>query len=322
MKKRCTLGWLAVAVLAPGILLSAGSAVAEATSLGDPAVCGTYEVPIITDVRLTHDVECSNIFLGQSATIDLAGHTLQARTIVSTTTPIGLFDVTITSGHLVLSNLFEVNVHLRQVRESGGIGLTGGGSVSLDRSIVDGDVTMMFDGRISVVESTVHGAVRAAGGSLTVRRSLITGNIFTINTDAGIGFAVDHSLFGGSLSIDLRVAFPPGDVQGDISHNIFIGGGISLAGSAMVSLGPTTITDNVVVRNAGSGIHVDSGQNGTTPSGPVTLRGNLAIANQGHGIGTGPIGNPQPQIIDGSHNLAFLNRTDPQCVGVVCRPLF
>lgn len=196
--------------------------------------------------------------------------------------------------------------------------------MSLDRSFVDGNVTTPFEGSdgISAIDSTIRGAVRALGGPLTLRRSVVTGNVRNVNLDRGIALTVDHSLFGGSIDIVAEVAFPPGDVQGDISHNIFVGGGIRLEGT-MLSFGPTTVTNNVVVHNAGSGIHVDAGQQtGTTPSGPVTLRGNLAIANQGHGIDAGPAGSIQPQIIDAGHNLAFLNGTDPQCVGVVCRPLF
>lgn len=128
MKKRWTVVGVVVGLSAPMFLRMADPAAAQDPPLGDPAVCGTYEVPITTDVRLTHDVDCSNIFLGQSATIDLAGHTLQARTIVATTTPIGLFDLTITSGHLILTDLWGVNIHLRQVRESGGILINGGGA--------------------------------------------------------------------------------------------------------------------------------------------------------------------------------------------------
>jgi hypothetical protein len=329
MKRRWAIVVVVGGLLAPVILMSAGSAAAAAAdeaASGDPAVCGTHLMPITTDVRLTHDVDCGpvGVVFVRSVTFDLAGYTLRALAIVGEAHD--LIDTTFTSGHLVLTSdyITGVRLHFSRVTVSGSLALKSNGTVSLDHSFLDGNVRSGGSGNILnfiANDSTIRGSVAATGGILTVHRSVFIGNIYSVNYDAGIRFALDRSLIVGSLGISLTPVFPPGDVQGDISHNLFIGGGVSVGGASL-GIGPTTITDNIVLHSTYSGIAIGNYlPYGGTPSGPVTLRGNLAVANQGHGIDAGPAGNQLPRIVDGGHNRAFLNGTDPQCVSVTCRPL-
>jgi hypothetical protein len=139
---------------------------------------------------------------------------------------------------------------------------------------------------------------------------VVTGNVYSNDHDTDAIYTIDHSLFGGSIDFN-------GGSFGSFSHNIVVGGGISLSSEDFEPYG-ATITDNIVVGSPESGIGIGSP---TAPrvraSVPVTLTGNLAIANAGHGIDAESGGN-NPQIIDGGHNRAFLNRTNPQCIGVAC----
>jgi hypothetical protein len=127
-------------------------------------------------------------------------------------------------------------------------------------------------------------------------------------------------VFGSSLTIDLEVAFNKVDDSGDIKHNVFLHGGVTIDGF-LSGLGPSSISHNFVTGSTSSGITVTSDAPPAIPSGPVTLAHNVAVANQGHGIDLEPAGSGQtPQIIDGGHNIAFANGTNPQCVGITCQP--
>jgi hypothetical protein len=325
MKTRWTIVGLVLGLMAPMMVAMAGPAAAAEPPPRDPA-CGPPDsaiAGITADERLTHDVVCTFMAFDTAATIDLAGHTLSVGNIHND----GRADAeTFINGRLIITNgMFSSgNIHLRHVRETGSLQLETGG-LFLERSTFDGDLSIglgaLNGGTFSAVGSFMHGNTATVGGRIAVTRSVIVGNAFTDNHAAGIRFAVDHSLIAGSLTIDPDDPFPPGDVQGDVSHNLFLGGGLVLAGFGMIGLGPTTITDNVVLHNpAYNGITVGSNrQLGSTVSGPVTLAGNLAIGNHGHGIDAESSGGIQPQIIDGGHNRAFLNQTDLQCVGVACR---
>lgn len=157
--------------------------------------------------------------------------------------------------------------------------------------------------------------------------------------------AIRDSKFRGGA-----VAVTAGGVSGfglDVRRNTFSGGGIGLL---VTGLNPSTsashtIADNVFRDNAASGLVVERAAsalpsgglvtvarntfeaNGKAPSGYVdpaghplssgvwvnggTLAANAAVRNAGHGI-------EAYNAVDGGGNTAKANRTEPQCIGVVC----
>jgi hypothetical protein len=121
----------------------------------------------------------------------------------------------------------------------------------------------------------------------------------------------------------VEVIEPPGDVDGALSRNIVVHGSL-IVDDALLALGPTTIDHNVVLGSPGSGIVIEGALPSppTDASGPLTLTGNVAIANQGHGIDAEWVPGQPSRIVDGGGNRAFLNHTQPQCIGVTCRGLF
>ena len=320
-------------VLAAVICLSAGVAHADPAPSGGPIICATSGpvVVIETNVRLTHDVDCGSSFLvfGSSVTMDFAGHTVHAAGISGIAEETNtLLDVTFTSGRLVLTGgtgpfRDTGQLHFTRMGVSGGLFVNG--SVSLQRSFVDGGIGIQAAQSLGVTvsDSTVRGDITTSGGAVTLHRSRIAGSVRAFNDDFGLALSITQNLIGGSVVVDIVAAFPPGDVQGDISHNIVWGGGISIVGE-LVSLGPTTVTGNVVIGGPASGITIGGFDNRIPAnlSGPVTLTGNIAVHNAGHGIDAEWVPGQVSRIVDGGHNLALLNGADPQCIGVACHPVF
>jgi hypothetical protein len=103
----------------------------------------------------------------------------------------------------------------------------------------------------------------------------------------------------------LRIDIPQGSV--DVTGNLFSGNssdGFHFGSINAASPTPFSISDNLFVANQGDGL---AGSGGTA----ITVSGNRAFANAGHGIDV-------TSVVDGGGNVARGNRTQPNCVGVVC----
>jgi hypothetical protein len=320
-----------------GLTATTASADPAAAPAAQDPLCSLpgHAAPITAGVRLTHDVDCGTgaVVFDVSATIDLAGHTLRAGFIDALVfgfnpPPI---DASITSGRLVLTggkrNVDGGALHLERVAVSGRVGLLEG-SVSIDRSIVEGGVGL--DGGdpgragVHITDSLVLGGVTSGGGDLLLHHDAITGGVFTDEAGRGVPLSVEDNVVVGGITAVEETGLGP-DIAGDISHNLIVAGSIFLTGF-LQEFGPTAIDHNLVIGSKDSGISVtqDSPVLPRQPAdaGPITLTGNVAVANQGHGIDAEwPSGVPN-KIVDGGENMAFLNRTQPECVGVSCRAGF
>jgi hypothetical protein len=322
-------------VLAAGIV-----GAASATATADPApaanasssVCLTppQQLSVTSDVHLTADVDCGSepVVFGATATVDLGGHTLRTRFIEALSFGSSDIEASFTSGQVVVTGAgenAEGSFHFQRAFVSGGLRMFDG-AISLDHSIVDGSIGIeeVLHESVNATDSLVDGVISLDGGGLQLHRDLITGGVTDTDVERGILLDVHDNLIVGGLGVGLKLDFQD-DVGGDVSDNLFVGGGLGIGGN-LLELGPTTIQHNLVLGSKGSGISVTGEASSASllaaGAGPVTLTGNLPVANQGHGIDAEwPAGVPN-EVVDGGGNRAFLNRTSPQCIGVTCRGLF
>jgi hypothetical protein len=315
---------LALVGVVVGLTATTASAETTPAVIDDPVLCGPYVPghgqPMITaDVRLTHDVDCEDaIVFGKSATIDLAGHTLKAGYIDAGELDLnGLIDATFTSGRMIIGGAGGA-LHFQRVAITSGLNLDSEGSVTLDHSILTGGLNNFWGPSFKGTEasdSVILGGVLVEG-SISLHHDLVTGRVTAGDGQRGPKFAVEDNLIVGSVTAsgDCGCGL---DIGGDISHNLVIDGTIS---PGVLDVGPLTIEHNVVTRSPTSGIAIIGGDLGNLPfGGPITVADNLTFANQGHGIDAEA---PSGVIVDGGGNRAFLNRTQPQCIGITCRGLF
>jgi hypothetical protein len=293
-------------------LVSVVVGLTTATASADTAdpFCG----PITANVRLTHDVTCPGaLIFEKSATVDLAGHTLTAYEIDA---PFGFgdpLDATFVSGRVAVASQVSGALHFDRVAISGDLSLFVG-SVTLERSILNGSIINAFDPSgvgVDASSSLILGGI-TAGGRINLHHDTIVGIVAGADGDRGPLFAVTDNVILGGITAFGDSGFL--DIGGDISRNVIIGGKIGFGVNDVAAL---TIGGNVVIGSPSSGIDVSG--TGEPSGGRITLTGNLAVANQGHGIN---VDAPAGVVVDGGGNRAFLNHTQPQCIGVVCRGLF
>jgi hypothetical protein len=337
----------AIALAFVGVVVGPTAATASADTSPAPVtpdpLCWTPgRKPITADVHLTHDVDCgaAAIVFDSSATIDLAGHSL--RTAFISVNGVGssngpTLDATFTSGRLAITAGSLPNVDLGQlslltlvhVDVTTDVKLWDG-AVSVDRSIVGGSVELGGLGPASagvhVTGSLVLGDVSSEGGQLQVDHDTVFGSVGGDDAGRGLRVSVDDNIVIGGIGLSTIDAFAH-DVFGAVSRNIVFASKYNAINlGEVVDFGAITIDHNLAIGSKGTGIGITqaTGVNPVQPpdAGPITITGNLAVGNQGHGIDAEwpPVG--PSEIVDGGGNRAFLNHTQPQCIGVACRGLF
>ncbi len=299
----------------------------------------TCGAEITQSITLTHNLTCTGTALTIEAstpiTVDLGDHT------VTSTAPLG--------SACRDAPTIVVTIPSRGVTVQDGW-IRGNGAAVCDE-FSQGNIyqNLVFDGAgWESAQIDTHPTIRnnrfIHGAGVAVERAdtvTVEDNLFLAGpTDkAAISTGVlVAGVFSGNMIIGYGVGLDLGDFEGvfsrTVANNTVLGGGIGIHIEPTATLG--TISGNRVVGNKGDGIlasprifsaqqqqgtvsgniALGNGGNGiedqSPAAGPVIFAGNVARGNGGHGI-VAPSG-----AIDGGANLASGNRTDPQCVNLVC----
>jgi Right handed beta helix region len=277
------------------------------TASPPPAVCPTpgAVVDVEASIHLTANYGCSLDVNGGTSTtpivIDLGGHRLNGFVLDDDTpAPVVVRNGTVTGSVGPLSHAPDA-----------------GTTITIDHVHVMGDAGAELGGDLTITFSQIDGAVLVGGNNTAVRWSVLRGGISMDDSNNGLNVSITNNLLFGSPGdgIHLLDEFTRPDVAGTISWNIVArsaGSGIDLGdGSDLAGL---VVSHNLISDNGGDGIVV--GPSPFAIGGTVTVTGNIAIRNGGHGFNLRPTA--PDKVVDGGHNLAFANRTAPQCVGVAC----
>lgn len=306
--------------------------------LGNGGTSGAVLAPVVDNSTLAID-RSDNVTLGLLVnTISGTGNLTQAGTgTLTISSPTNFSAITISAGTLQLTDngsvasavitdnrtlLFNVTnsapakVLNNSITGSGGVTVTGGGTVYLDGANSYSGSTTVNNGSYLQIDGTFgNGAIIDNGTMLIDRADIVTyanaisGSGTFYQTGAGTLILTGANSFSGNIVIDARFSSPNGILQ--------VGNG-GITGS----LGSATVTDNgALVFNRGDSITVANAISGTgnlaqSGSGTVILTGantysgattiNAGTLQVGSGAATGTLGSGS---ITDNGTLAF-NRSD------------
>ncbi|WP_345322930.1 Ig-like domain-containing protein [Novipirellula rosea] len=189
-------------------------------------------------------------------------------------------------------NIFGGTVIGNTAAEEGGGLWNGGGTMIIDRTLIDGNLASgdgsdqggggIFNngGNVDIDNVTISGnladgtlgsggGIQNVGGSITINNSLIDGNTSTragggIEDNAGTGIDITDSVIRNN----------------DAGNNPGNGGGIHISGAGLVTIDGSTIHDNTAVEGGG----LWNSGTGTFTLTNTTISGNTATGSDGGGI--------------------------------------
>lgn len=271
-----------------------------------PPACPTpgAVVAVAASIHLTANYGCSLDVNGGASTtpivIDLGGRRLNGFVLDDTAAPVVVRNGTVTGSVGPLSHAADA-----------------GTTLTIDHVHVMGDAGAELGGDLTISFSQIDGAVLVGGNNTAIHWNVLRGGISMDDSNNGLNVSITNNLLFGSPGDGIHVLdeFARPDIAGTISWNIVARSarsGIDLGdGSDLADL---VVSHNLITDNGGDGIVV--GPSPFAIGGTVTVTGNIAIRNAGHGFNLRPTA--PDKVVDGGHNLAFANRTAPQCVGVAC----
>lgn len=331
-----------VAAMAAAVAVPAGTAGAATA----PVRCGDT---ITTSVVLTTNLTCpgNGLVVGADGlTIDLDGHRLTGSGVgvgIETASDVTVINGTIRRFDVGINSWTDVQLRGVKIAQNrvGWTSRGGGGEVSGATFVSNGAGLIAGAGPVTVTGSTFR--ANGTGASCGDADLVVTGSRFADNQtgiDGSVcGTRIEGSTFvGGDVGLRLRNQGYGMQVRGNTFARAGIGMSLTGVGDATHTIVGNVFTNNLAagllvdVTDTGPGYPVSITQNTFTRNGyapgslldptghPLTsgvwadagtFTGNTARANAGHGI-------EGYAVTDGGGNTARSNRTEPQCVGVVC----
>ena len=342
---RRTIGFVAIVVAVASVMAMPAHAAPSPQAGTPPAHDGTARTQalaaplaatsvcpvIVTDFRLSSDLDCDLTVAATGVTVDLGRHTLNGSIFGDT----------------------DVDFVVRNGTVHGSIIATSS-NVKLDSLIVRDatDFAVQLGGG-SVTRSAFFGNSVALdlfwGGGITVTHSWFIGNNTGIVNGQDSGSIIDHNIF---IANDTGILVWDEDLFGSndvhVTKNAFINNDDTIEVRAAADVDRLLISHNRLIHNSvgGIAINVDCIEEGVCGADGLLVTKNMAFGNgqasdgrAGDGISAlgvqaglakvtvtkniagfnADLGIDAAGVVDGGGNKAFFNGDVRQCVGVVCR---